>query len=36
GCRFHTRCPHTTDRCRQEEPELRKIADGHEVSCHLA
>ncbi|MBP1875469.1 peptide/nickel transport system ATP-binding protein [Ensifer adhaerens] len=36
GCRFHTRCPLATDRCRAEEPEFRSIAPGHEVACHFA
>lgn len=35
GCRFHTRCPHTFDRCRIDEPELRPIEDGHFAACHL-
>ena len=35
GCAFHVRCPHATDLCRQERPELREI-DGREVSCHHA
>lgn len=34
GCRFHTRCPHSTERC-TEEPPLIDIGDGHLVSCHL-
>ncbi len=33
GCKFHTRCPHTIDRCRTEEPRLEG-EDGHQVSCH--
>ncbi|MGD1879521.1 MAG: ABC transporter ATP-binding protein [Kiloniellaceae bacterium] len=36
GCRFHTRCPHAEARCRSEVPELRALADGHAVACHLA
>ena len=39
GCRFHTRCPHATDRCRTEDPVLRTVkADvpGRTVACHLA
>ncbi|MGY4307898.1 oligopeptide/dipeptide ABC transporter ATP-binding protein [Bradyrhizobium sp. USDA 4369] len=36
GCRFHTRCPLTIARCRNEEPRLRTLADGHQASCHLA
>ena len=35
GCRFHTRCPFVTDRCRSEEPALKPRADGHLVACHL-
>ena len=36
GCRFHTRCPHACDKCRQEEPALRDMGDGHLVACHFA
>ncbi len=36
GCRFHTRCPHAEARCRSEVPELRPVAQGHAVACHLA
>ena len=35
GCRFHTRCPFASDRCRSEEPALKPRADGHLVACHL-
>ena len=35
GCPFHTRCPHATDRCRQDFPETREAGDGHFVACHL-
>ena len=34
GCRFHTRCPYATDRCRQEVPELKEYAPGHLAACH--
>lgn len=34
GCRFHTRCPYATDRCKTQEPELRAV-DGRMVACHL-
>jgi len=34
GCRFHTRCPFTTELCKQEEPALEHVSDGHNVSCH--
>jgi oligopeptide/dipeptide ABC transporter ATP-binding protein len=35
GCRFRTRCRYAIDRCRHEEPQLREIADGRTVRCHL-
>lgn len=35
GCRFHTRCPYATERCRMEEPEMKEIAPGHYMACHL-
>ncbi len=36
GCRFHTRCSRVCDRCKQEEPALEEVAEGHLVACHLA
>lgn len=36
GCRFHTRCPIAIDRCKVEEPPLRKIEERRDVACHLA
>jgi peptide/nickel transport system ATP-binding protein len=35
GCRFHTRCPMASDRCREEDPALRPTTVGSEVACHL-
>ena len=35
GCRFHTRCPHASERCRAEVPALHDIGGGHLVACHL-
>lgn len=35
GCRFHTRCPYATEKCRQVEPEMKEISDNHQVACHL-
>ena len=32
GCRFHTRCPYATERCRTEEPLLRDVG-GRQVAC---
>ena len=37
GCRFHTRCPFATDKCKKEEPTLRTtdlMKEGHEAACH--
>lgn len=42
GCPFHTRCPLTVDRCRQETPALRPLDhsighdSAHRVACHRA
>ncbi len=35
GCHFHPRCPHATDRCKQERPTLKEIAPGRFSACHL-
>lgn len=35
GCRFASRCPHVTARCREVEPVLAPIAPGHSTACHL-
>ena len=34
GCRFNTRCPHATERCRTERPALEEAAPGRSVACH--
>jgi peptide/nickel transport system ATP-binding protein len=34
GCRFHTRCPYTVDRCRNEVPQLMQSSAGHLTACH--
>ena len=36
GCRFSSRCPAATDRCRAEEPLLRPVGEGHHAACHYA
>ncbi len=35
GCRFHTRCWRTKDRCRVDEPELVHRNTDHPVACHF-
>ena len=35
GCKFHTRCPYATERCKTECPTQREIEPGHYVVCHL-
>jgi len=34
GCKFHTRCPHAVDICKQKEPVLEHMGTAHEVACH--
>ncbi|MFE0015007.1 ABC transporter ATP-binding protein [Mesorhizobium sp. NPDC059054] len=36
GCPFHPRCPIATARCSTELPEVRTLANGTRVACHLA
>ena len=35
GCKFHPRCTHAMDICRQKSPEFREVAPGHFAACHL-
>lgn len=35
GCRFHTRCPYATDKCKQETPQFKEHEPGHWAACHL-
>ena len=35
GCRFHTRCPYATAKCREAAPELKEYGPGHFAACHL-
>jgi len=33
SCPFAARCPHVFERCRKENPALRKVFEGHDVAC---
>ena len=35
GCRFHTRCPEAIAKCKNTEPSLIELSQGHKASCHL-
>ena len=35
GCHFHPRCPHASERCREERPPLREVAARRWAACHL-
>ena len=35
GCKFHTRCPYATERCKQETPVFKDYGGGHYAACHL-
>ena len=35
GCRFHTRCPHATEKCKYVAPTYREYEEGHFAACHL-
>ncbi len=35
GCKFHTRCPYSIDKCSSVVPELVEIKKNHYVACHL-
>ena len=34
-CRFAERCQYATERCFKEMPQMKEIAPGHKVACHL-
>lgn len=45
GCRFASRCPHVSDKCHQQSPQLIEVSDlqtssnapmGHQVACFYA
>lgn len=33
GCRFHTRCPIATERCKHEDPPLEEVSPGRWAAC---
>lgn len=35
GCAFHTRCKYCKNICKEMEPELYEVENGHFVACHL-
>ncbi len=35
GCKFHTRCNHCMEICKEVPPEYRQIEPGHYCACHL-
>lgn len=34
GCRFHERCPFSTERCTEQEPILQAVQESHFSACH--
>lgn len=35
GCAFHPRCPHAKPLCREQEPPIISVNQGHAVRCHF-
>ena len=35
GCKFHTRCSRCMEVCKQQDPVMRDLGEGHRVACHL-
>ena len=33
GCAFHPRCSHRVEKCMEEAPRLKTVADNHEIAC---
>jgi peptide/nickel transport system ATP-binding protein len=34
GCRFYSRCPFGTEKCKEEKPKFQEVRDDHFVACH--
>lgn len=35
GCKFHPRCTHCKEKCKNEDPDLIKLTDKHYVACWM-
>lgn len=35
GCKFHTRCPYATARCKEEIPQFKEYGKEHFAACHM-
>jgi oligopeptide/dipeptide ABC transporter ATP-binding protein len=35
GCRFHPRCEHAKEQCRQDRPRLVDVGSGRKIACHI-
>lgn len=35
GCKFASRCPYATERCKEERPQFKEVSPGHFAACHL-
>ncbi len=35
GCSFAPRCPHATERCRKESPQMKRLSGSRQVRCWL-
>ena len=35
GCRFHSRCPYATEKCKECVPQFKEHSPGHYAACHL-
>lgn len=33
GCKFHPRCPHATELCSRQQPQITEVTPGHKVRC---